>query len=330
MTKTTVHVFIDTNTFLSFFAFTKDDVEELSKLVSLIRTKLVKLYLTDQVRDEFYRNREKKLRDSIAQFEKVLAPPGIPRFMADYPQIADYSKLLNDYLKAKNEAIQRAKKEAIENRLGADVLFKELTLAAKIKRMTESDYSSAIKRMRRRNPPGKEGSLGDQINWEILLRVVPDNTDLHLVSRDGDFASPLSQNAPDAFLISEWKKKKHGKLLLHSELKPFLAEHFPEIKLAIDVERRAAIERLKNSGSFAQTHTSIAELEPFAGSFTGDEIDELLHAARSNGQIGRISNDEDVRGFYEPLIELQHDDRRLSAAEYRKWLDFFGVDKPDK
>src|ERR1019366_701494 len=101
MTAHRIHLFIDTNAFLSFFAYTKDDVEELKKLASLIKTKQLKLYLTEQVRDEFYRNREKKLHDSIAQFEAGGGSRGgVPRFMIDYPQIADYNKSLNELLKS--------------------------------------------------------------------------------------------------------------------------------------------------------------------------------------------------------------------------------------
>ena len=37
MAKERLHLFIDTNAFLNFFAYTKDDVEELKKLVSLIK-----------------------------------------------------------------------------------------------------------------------------------------------------------------------------------------------------------------------------------------------------------------------------------------------------
>jgi len=42
-------------------------------------------------------------------------------------------------------------------------------------------------------------------------------------------------------------------------LKPVLKEYFPQIKLAIDAEKRAAVEKLTMSGSFAKlndTHTT--------------------------------------------------------------------------
>jgi predicted nucleic acid-binding protein len=330
MARKRLHLFIDTNAFLSFFAYTKDDVEELRKLTSLIRTGQLKLYLTEQVRDEFYRNRDKKLHDSIAQFEKAAEPvAGIPRFMADYPQIADYTKWLNELRKAKNEALQRAKKEAAGAKLGADSLFRELAKAAGLTRITKADYAAATRRMRRGNPPGKENSLGDRINWEILLRVVPDERDLHIVSRDGDYASPLDPVAPSGFLRAEWQKNKHAALFLHAELKPFLAEYFPNIKLAVDVEKRAAIDGLKESGSFAETHAAIAELSPFVDALTLEEVEELTQAAEKNTQIAWISTDEDVKEFYEPLLDLLRGSRRLKRTEYKEWRGFFGLDPPD-
>jgi len=320
-----LHLFIDTNAFLSFFAYTKDDVEELKKLASLIKAEQVKLYLTEQVRDEFYRNREKKLAESISLFEKGIVSTGIPRFMAEYPQVADYTRAAKKAMKSKDEAIQRAKKEAGKEKLPADVLFRQILAAARVKRIRQEDYAAATRRMRRGNPPGKEGGLGDRINWEMLLRNVPEGNDLHLVSRDADYISPLDPTAPNAFLSSEWRKKKEGALFLHAELRPFLTQHFPKIKFAVDVEKRAAIDSLKHSGSFANTHWAIAELTPFADALTPDEIDELMEAARNNSQVRWISGDPDVKRFYDPLLESQRDNRRLSRVEYKKWREHFDL-----
>jgi predicted nucleic acid-binding protein len=317
-----IHLFIDTNAFLSFFAYTKDDVEQLKKLASLIKTEQVRLYFTEQVRDEFYRNREKKLSESISQFEKNLISIGIPRFMAEYPQVDDYLRAANAAMKSKDEAVQRAKKEAGQVRLAADVLFREVVSAAHVKKMRQADYEAATRRMRRGNPPGKEGSLGDRINWEMLLRIVPEGNDLQPVSKDGDFVSPLDPTAPNFFLSSEWRKKR-AELFLHAELKPFLTQHFPKIQFAVDVEKRIAIDALKHSGNFANTHAAIAQLTPFADALTPDEVDELLEAASTNSQVAWVSCDPDVKGFYEPLLESQRDNRRLREVEYKKWRDHF-------
>lgn len=55
-----VNLFIDTNIFLSFYHLSGEDLEELDKLAVLIKKKQVQLLLPRQVRDEFYRNREKE------------------------------------------------------------------------------------------------------------------------------------------------------------------------------------------------------------------------------------------------------------------------------
>src|ERR1044071_1442481 len=139
MPSTTLHLFIDTNVFLSVFAYTKDDVEELAKLAELIKTRQIALYLTEHVRDEFYRNREKKLSDSIAQFEKDLIQRSVPRFMAGYPQIDDYLKAARKALKAKDEAIQRARKEADREKLAADAVFRQIIKASRVKKIKKQD-----------------------------------------------------------------------------------------------------------------------------------------------------------------------------------------------
>ena len=54
--KPEVHLFIDTNV-CSDSAYTKDDLNELEKLVTLKYAGEIRLHLTRQVVDEFYRNR---------------------------------------------------------------------------------------------------------------------------------------------------------------------------------------------------------------------------------------------------------------------------------
>lgn len=50
-------IFIDTNVYLSFYHLSCDDLEELKKLTVLVRESKAILLLTDQVMDEFHRNR---------------------------------------------------------------------------------------------------------------------------------------------------------------------------------------------------------------------------------------------------------------------------------
>ena len=68
-------------------------------------------------------------------------------------------------------------------------------------------YSAAM-RSRLGNPPGKNESVGDAVNWETLLSTVADGTALYLVSEDKDYRSPLSENVFNEFLLDEWQTKK--------------------------------------------------------------------------------------------------------------------------
>jgi predicted nucleic acid-binding protein len=303
MVEPKLHLFIDTNIFLSFYAYTNDDVEELRKLISLIKTNQLKLYLTGQVRDEFNRNREAKLRDSLREFRKLVVSDSIPRFMEKYASIKAYRDSRKNLLKAQDDAIIEANKEAKQGSIGADTLFRDLSTAAGIINLTDEVYDSALRRTQLGNPPGKDHSLGDRINWEILIAQIPDGTDLHIVSKDGDFGSPLG-SAPNSFLVDEWATKKKSTLFLHDQLKPLLKEYFPHIKLAIDAEKRVAMERLINSGTFAWTHSAISGLTPFIDVLTSEDIHELVTAAEINSQIGAIITDEDVYTFFSKLLEI--------------------------
>lgn len=60
-----MNLFIDTNIYLTFFHFSSDDLEELKKLIVVIKEGQINLILPDQVIDEFKRNREVKIADAL-------------------------------------------------------------------------------------------------------------------------------------------------------------------------------------------------------------------------------------------------------------------------
>jgi hypothetical protein len=317
MSKPKLYLFIDTNIFLSFYAYTSDDVEELRKLSSLIKTGQLKLFMTEQVRDEFYRNREDRLKESVREFGKTAVSDSIPRFMEKYQSIKTYRRSRKALLKAKDEAITQAKKEAGERAMAADTLFRELVDAAGVVKVTAKVYEAATRRMALGNPPGKQGSLGDRINWEILLAHATEGVDLHIVSRDGDFGSPLLPT-PNSFLLDEWSSKTNGTLHLHDQLKPLLKEYFPQIKLAIDAEKRAALEKLTMSGNFATTHAAVDGLTPFIGVLTSEDIHELVEAAANNSQITWILSDQDVHDFYSKLLAIEQSGGEIDPDDKKR------------
>lgn len=298
-----LHVFIDTNIWLSFYAYNKDDLEELRKLIALLKKGKLTLYANTQLRDEFYRNRERKLAESIRDFSKTNIPKGLPRYMNEYGEAASFRDALKEAEIQRDALIARAKADAQSKSLVADKLFADILEVVQVGQIPQSTVSKALDRRIRGNPPGKSNSLGDQIHWEYLLTQVPEGVDLHIVSKDGDFESSLNEGQIEQFLADEWQEKKSGGLKLHTELRPFLAEHFPNIKLAIDVEKLDAVENLVNSGSFASTHSAIERLGLIADSLSWQDAERIFNAGITNSQINWIGSDGDVRNFYQSLIK---------------------------
>lgn len=298
-----INVFIDTNVFLSFHLYTKDDIEQLKILLELINTGKLKLFSTSQVVDEYNRNREVKLSQAIKEFNSKGSLPGIPRCMAAYEEAEHYREAVEKIAKAKDQLVQMVKADAAKRTLPADLLFDQIIEKSELIKVTDAIYINAIKRRNFGNPPGKTSSLGDQLSWECLLYAVQKDADLYIVSQDGDFSSDLVPSDINPFIADEWKKSNGGQLILKDQLRPFLKNIFPTIELAIDVEKTEAINGLMNSGSFSWTHHQVAKLKPMTGSISWSEADKLLEAGISNNQISWIGTDSDVRIFYRGLID---------------------------
>lgn len=317
------HVFVDTNVWLAFYAFTNDDIGQMNKLIALVETDNLKLYIPQQVVDEFYRNRERKLDASIRDFSKAQVSKAMPRYMLDYPEAADYQTALKNFQSAKDGLVTRTKAEAENKELAADKLFAAILVAAAPLPVDQNVIGKALQRKIRGNPPGKATSTGDQINWESLLEAVPDCVDLHIVSNDGDFESKLIAGRADQFLIDEWAARKHGKLTLHSELRPFLNEIFPGIKLAVDVEKAEAIANLLSSGTFATTHYAVSRLSPVVDELTWAEADKLIDAAINNTQVRWIGGDDDVQSLYRRIIKRFEE--QIDANRHAELMSLTGL-----
>lgn len=310
-----LHAFVDTNVFLSLYAYTDDNIEELKKVLQLIKSKELKLYITTVVNQEFYRNRDRKIFESLGNLERFSTSLSIPRFVEHHEEAKQVRALLKQVQTARVTLVDKAKAEIIEQKLAADQLFLELREVAKVITVTEKVDKAARLRLERGNPPGKEGSLGDRLNWEVLLATVPDGSDLHVVSRDKDFASPLGPDVPNSYLSGEWAVTKKAKLHLYAGLKPFVKAHFPDIELASDIEKKLAIKALVESGSWSQTHSAIAQLSPFSADITADEAKEIFLALVQNPEIHIISSDSDVEAFYQGLLATYWN--VLSTDEYK-------------
>ena len=117
----------------------------------------------------------------------------------------------------------------------------------------------AYNRYRIGNPPGKDNKYGDAINWEALLKNIPDYEDIVIISADKDYSSVIDSKRINPFLEKERKSKKNGNIKLYTNLVDFLSEH--DIVLETENKKGKLINELKVSPNFISTHCIIAMLK---------------------------------------------------------------------
>ncbi len=295
-----VNIFIDTNVLLTFFHFSSDDLEELRKLIAVISVPENKLFYTSQVLDEFNRNRENKIADALKKFKEEKLENQFPHICKEYAEYEEMRAAIKIFKEKKAKIQEQLMEDVKNNTLKADEIIDGLLGKAEEIRITPRLMESARLRMDLRNPPGKKGSLGDAINWEALLSVVPNGQDLSLISEDGDYSSalsdPMNESVFNKYLEKEWVSKKNSKINFYTRLSDFLRINFPDIKISSEEEKKIAITGFVNSGTFAKTHNSVSRLSSVEH-FTLAEVGNIADAIINNSQITQILCDEDIKEF---------------------------------
>jgi predicted nucleic acid-binding protein len=297
-----LHLFIDTNIFLTFYSLGSDELEELKKLRVAIESGEITLWTTEQLWDELQRNREGYVAKTLDTLQKMNSNQGFPHVVRNMDGFAEMMETRRAYSQKLNDLTDEVKKQYADRCLSADQVLEEIFEAAEYVEVTEEILAAARLRTEVGNPPGKKGSMGDAINWECLLASVPDEEDLYFVSQDGDFSSVVLPDEFKDFLAMEWMDSKSAKIHLHKRIAAFFADHYPKIELASELERQLRVDALVNSASFDETHRAIAALLGETD-LTEAQVQELVEAAPRNSQIQWIFNDSDVRGFFQGLVD---------------------------
>ena len=296
-----MQLFIDTNILLSFYHFTGDDLEELKKLIVLLEQKKLQLYLPSQVVNEFKRNREVKIADALKKLKDQHLNLQFPQICKDYPQYVSLRELQKQYGALHAELLNKLTEDIRQFSLKADGIISQLFKLAEKVPCTTALVQRARDRAQLGNPPGKEGSLGDAVNWEALLAAVPEKAELHFITDDKDYSSPLDEEDFSWFLVEEWATTKKSDLVFYKRLSAFFKEHFPHIKLATELEKDLLIQAFANSGSFSSTHAHIAKLSKYSD-FTPAQLNAIVAAGIANSQISSIIGDNDVHEFLTNVV----------------------------
>lgn len=309
------HAFFDASVFLSLYQLSPKDLEGLNKLVELVDADQLVVFLPSQVEDEHRRRRAKVVADVLKALREAnlqVALPAMARETAEFVALAEAM----DAARKTRECLA----ETLLTKAAAQVLPADVFLMRLFKGATKLACSAVIEAAQTRhalgNPPGKKDSLGDAVNWEALLRYVPDHQDLSLVTSDADFASPLDRQAPDEFLAREWTSVKGGTLSLYRGLDGYLDDRFPNLRLVTDLRKHLMIEEFLASGSFNETHALVPRLDRYAP-FTADEVQRLLVGGLENNQIRWLARDPDVHRFLTRLLATHR--RHLPEQLTAKW-----------
>ena len=294
-------VFIDTNVLLSFYHFTSDDLDELQKLTEAIKAGAITFALPEQVKQEFWRNRESKIAEALARLREQKLNLQFPQICKDSTLYPALRAAQRDYERNHGMLVTELTTAAHARQLKADKVINELFSVGTNYPMDNSIVTSAQIRMSLGNPPGKNGSLGDAVNWETLLKMIPNKEDLFFISDDKDFRSAIDDTQFSQFLTDEWAQKKQSRLRYYNKLSAFFTEYYPNIKLATEKEIERLISHLAASRSFSTTHSVIAKLTTYT-EFTNDQVNQIVSAIVSNRQVYWIIEDPDVNEFTKRII----------------------------
>lgn len=297
-------LFLDANIILDFFRFGKDDISEMEKLLALINGKEVRLLTNSHLKAEVERNREKVLASSLQGLQQSKFEFNPPKICAGFSQLDAIRKQIGAANKELIDLIGELKKKALAKDLPADDLIKSLFEASTNDTIGASEIEAAANRVNLGNPPGKGGSIGDACHWEYLLSKNLYRVDI--ISRDGDFASPLDDTRISEFLLMEWKRGvEYRGVTLYKTLTSYFEKNFPQIKLSEEARKNELIEQLSSSSSFASTHGIISQLSEHRF-FTVAQVVRLFEILLQNDQVSWISMDRDVRDFYLRLENKAH------------------------
>lgn len=312
-----IHLFIDTNVYLKFYHYSNDDLEELNKLLVLLDNDKVELYLPEQVINEFERNRDNKLADALKTFNLNKISTQFPQFCKEYREYDILKKIMRDYEHEKQILLKNVMLAIDTSSLKADKTIDLLFKKAKVIDITPELVEKSKLRFDLGNPPGKNKSYGDALNWESLIENVDGGNDIYFIADDKDYFSEINNSNFNAFLLNEWTKKKGTKIKFYKTLSDFFKDVLPDIKLATELEKDLLISELDSSPNFYKSRNILKKLSKL-DSFSSEQINQIITSSVNNTQVYWISEDEDINEYLYNFVETYSE--KLDAELLKEFL----------
>lgn len=311
-----VNLFIDTNIWLAMFHLSKDDLIELNKLKELIG-KEIKIYIPKQVRSEYLRNRDSKIKDALDKFKFTQIQ--FPNLVKCYDNYNNLKERFDELKKEHSLLVEKITNDVLNQTTPADIAINELFDKTEIIECSNDIINKAKLRYDLGNPPGKKNSYGDAVNWECLLENIPDGEDLYFISDDKDYCSEFCKDQFNIYLLTEWDSKKKSQIHFYRSLHDFLLKNYKDYNITLEQYKENLISNLYESSSFMETHRIISKLMEYSD-LSQKNISDICIAAVENNQINWIIKDNDISTFYKKIVEdFQGEDE--SVLDVKKMLD---------
>jgi hypothetical protein len=277
---------------------------ELSKLLLLVKNQEITLYLPDQTKDEFYRNRDSKIADGLKKFNENKLNKIFPQIVKDYTEEYDLMRnAIKAFEKNKQIIVDKLRKDVVEQSLNADKIILNLFKVATEIENTPELIIKAKNRYDLGNPPGKKGSYGDALNWESLLTKIEIFDNFFFISDDGDYFSEFDKNLFNSFLVKEWEEKMlFTNFKSYKSLSAFLKDNYPTITIESENRKDELILNLQSSSSFATSRSVLQKITEY-NDFSKKQLNDIFEAAISNSQIYWIGGDEDINEILLKILE---------------------------
>jgi len=207
-----IKIFIDTNIFLGLYETNNDPITIFEKDISKLRPHLIS---TDQVYDEFIRNRDIQLQTLIKRCKENQCRINSTSIINSLEEFSALKKIKANFDETNKLLIKRVNN--IKDNTEKDLVFEsflELYNHADITRYERNEeiIKKAYNRKLLGNPPMgyKQNTIGDEVIWEIILANIKD--DLVIITRDGAYEDHIT------FLKKEFNLKTKKELFIDENI----------------------------------------------------------------------------------------------------------------
>lgn len=320
-----IYLFLDTNIYLSYLEKGAPNITELVRLAELIDHKKVSLFITDQVIDEYSRNREAVAKRALDQIRKLDYKPIFPPCFRELDSCAALRDALSNAREAQSSLAKEFMHKVTTSSLAIDEQFSVLREKAISIDTSDSVYEVAKKRVALGKPPkkSKDTSIGDAVNWELLVEkcrpTLGSRKSIQIVAEDGDYYSKFDDSVASKYLLDEWKSRVDTDISFFKDLKAFFKFNEIQVEATDDQKRKELIQSLVNSGSFVNTNAFAEQLLKF-DYFDEEDVRLILKGLKENDQISRILGNEPIFKLYNLIFKSEHLDLDVAEKEEIKQM----------